>query len=441
METGYSTEAGYRVKQAASITLFLKARSPLGRLLQDMREAKGWSPDQFGRLYGQALRDKPIKGKTIQRMEQMNELPKSEKRRYVLAQLLDIPLALVGLGYLEQSLLTEKETPKALNLVEYRATLNEYWNKHYTGTAQETIADVKKRINKLHSVFPYTYTSEKSTMIELLCGFNIIVGDIERDQQHYSSAMKHLNNAVVVARENENYTFYAAALLDRGGTFLDKGQTAIVHNGKLGTTTRYLKQALHDFSAALELEKVHPLPNDVKGTALTGLGIAQSHLAEDTQDLNQALTWMDKTEILIGQNDSKENEYRFTATGKFAEGEYHVDRAAILLGATNKKLRNPNEMLVQLTLARKHTDASYTRRNAFIDIQSAKAYFDRGEYPMATKLASDALLVVGAIESWVNIARISRLYADLKESSYGNSFEVAQLGVELMRLERPDILN
>ncbi len=176
-------------------------------------------------------------------------------------------------------------------------------------------------------------------------------------------------------------------------------------------------------------------------TRSTETGITQSHLAQDNQDLTEALASIDKAEMLIGQEGSEENKYFIMDTTKFGEDEYLIDRASTLLGASTKKLRNPDKVITQLAFARKNTNSNLARRNTFIDIQSAKAYFDKGEYPMATKLALDAIAVVRVIESWVNIARVSRLYGILKESSYGGSFEVAQLGVELMRLEHPNIFN
>ena len=436
-----STETGYQKKQAASLEAFQQGKIPLGRLIQEMREAKGWTWEQLGKLYGQALRDKPVLEGTIQRMEQTNNLPDSKKCRYVLAKLLDIPLALLGFGYAEQSTNAKKVTTHALNLVEYRATLDSYWNEHHTGTAQNIMLDVKKRIHKLHDVFPFTYTPEKSQMIELLCGFNIVVGNIERDQQHYQAAMKHLDNAVIVARENKCYDFYAAALHDRGVIFLDKGQTMSLNNDSSRNVLSYFAHALRDLNAAAKVEQTHHLPPFLQGYILTATGITQSHLAQDNQDLTEALTSIDKAERLIGQEGSEENKYFIMDTTKFGEDEYLIDRVSTLLGASTQKLRNPDKVITQLAFARKNTNSSLARRNAFIDIQSAKAYFDKGEYPMATKLALDAIAVVGVIESWVNIARVSRLYGDLKESSYGDSFEVAQLGVELMRLEHPNIFN
>ncbi len=433
-----STDTKLQNKQAAIVEAFQQGKMSLGELVQEMREAKGWTREQLGKLYGRALSRSPIAAETIQRMEQTNNLPSSEKRRYVLAKLLDIPVALLGLNALPfvPSASSSKKAAKQLDLVEYRSALDSYWNKHYTSSAQDSIEDVTQRIYALHDVFPYTYTPEKKQMVELLCGFNIVAGNIERDRQHHQSAVKHLDNAVIVARENDCYDFYAAALHGRGVTFLDKGQTTLNQD----KAARYLNRALNDFTNALKVEQLcTTLPTFLKGYILTGMGITQSHLAKDNQDITQAIKSIDKAEKLVGEDGSQENKYFTMDTLKFGEEEYHIDRASTLLGSTNKKQRNPNEVLAHLTLADSRANEALTRRGAFINIQRAKAYFDKGDYPRATALAMDALSVFGAIESWVNIARVAQLYNALKATSYGSSFEVAQLEVELMLLEHPDL--
>ena len=441
-----STDTELQHRQAVIVEAFQQGKMSLGELVKEMREAKGWTREQLGKLYGRALRGSPITAGAIQRMEQTNDLPSSEKRRYVLAKLLNIPVALLGLNALPfvPSASPNKKAAKHLDLVEYHSALDSYWNKHYTSSAQDTVDDVTERIYALHDVFPYTYTPEKSHMIDLLCGFNIIAGNIERDQRHYQDAIKHLNNAVVVARENECHHLHAAALYDRGGIFLDRGQTSGASGEDFSVAEKYFTRALRDFQKALNVGKTHqPLPLYLQGYISSAMGITQSHLAQDNQDLTQALRTSDKVEKLIGQENSSYDSFLHTGTGNgtFQEDEYHIDRASTILGVANNKLRNPNEVLAQLTLATKHVDSSRARRGAFINIQRAKAYFDKGDYSRATALAMDALSVFGAIESWVNIARVAQLYRDLKATSYGNSFEVAQLEVELMLLEHPDMMN
>ena len=78
-----------------------------------------------GKLYGDALRRKAVQAEAIERMEITNDVPLNPKRRYVLAKLLDIPLGLLSLEYLEQNtaLAEPKDPKKPFDVQEYEMAL------------------------------------------------------------------------------------------------------------------------------------------------------------------------------------------------------------------------------------------------------------------------------------------------------------------------------
>jgi len=62
--------------------------------------------------------------------------------------------------------------------------------------------------------------------------------------------------------------------------------------------------------------------------------------------------------------------------------------------------------------------------------------FDKKHFPVVTAIAHDALVEATTIRSGVNVARIDSLYKALKETEYGNSTEVMQLGVDIWKAKQ-----
>jgi hypothetical protein len=58
---------------------------------------------------------------------------------------------------------------------------------------------------------------------------------------------------------------------------------------------------------------------------------------------------------------------------------------------------------------------------------------------VAASCTLEALLLAKEIHSTVNIARVVKIHNDLKASDYGNSMEVAELGIELMHAQYPHL--
>ena len=100
-----------------------------GLLLRYFRKRMGWKVWELALYYSAALRaegleEEEIEPLTVQRiyaMENQNKVPRDQKRRWILATLLDIPPFLFGLEALPA-------TPslfawKSVDMVEYRAKL------------------------------------------------------------------------------------------------------------------------------------------------------------------------------------------------------------------------------------------------------------------------------------------------------------------------------
>lgn len=99
-----------------------------------------------------------------------------------------------------------------------------------------------------------------------------------------------------------------------------------------------------------------------------------------------------------------------------------------MLSSPLSSLRFPDSALDELAYA---AGPAITCRSAYNTILQARAYTEKGFYPIAASLAEDTLPLVKSIQSGVNIARIASLHTQLKASSYGNSPDVARLGGKL----------
>jgi transcriptional regulator with XRE-family HTH domain len=74
----------------------------IGRLLREKRLERGWSAETVAELYGNAVRGEPMTANAIFNLEE-GIIPKNRKRRWVLARMLDIAPAALGLEALQET--------------------------------------------------------------------------------------------------------------------------------------------------------------------------------------------------------------------------------------------------------------------------------------------------------------------------------------------------
>ena len=74
----------------------------IGQLLREKRLEREWSAETVAELYGNAVQGKPITGGAVLNMEE-GTVPKSQKRRWVLARMFDIAPAALGLEALQEN--------------------------------------------------------------------------------------------------------------------------------------------------------------------------------------------------------------------------------------------------------------------------------------------------------------------------------------------------
>jgi hypothetical protein len=198
----------------------------------------------------------------------------------------------------------------------------------------------------------------------------------------------------------------------------------------------YVIAAIRDFDAARSLTSRSSDPH-LRGWILLEAGRMRSSIAQTSTDLREAFSLIDESEAFIERCNGQADPYFL----KFNRQMYLNMRAEAFLGSPLRGLRFPDDALHELDQSVTPTDLGFTRRSARNMMTQAKAYFYKGYYPMAATLAGDALNVVKSYKSSVNIARLTNLYEDLKESSYGSSSEVAQLGIALLKVQQPHLFH
>jgi transcriptional regulator with XRE-family HTH domain len=403
-----------------------------GDVIRYARKLYKFSLEQVAILYGEIAQGKPVTGRHILRMEQNDSFfPNHPNRRWMLAQLLNVPAALLALVELEPApSLDPPKKPiivpapnKHIDLEEYQNTLQLYWFHRDTETLEDGIRDIRLRIHKLHEHVLYVSTPQKQHMTRLLCGYQILLADIAKEQQCWTAANRYLANAIILAHEKNHPDLQVIALWRRMVFFDD------LENGEA---------TLDSFAPAKKL--IEHVPSQLQGKILTTAATAQARIARDDKILTQALKCYDETGKLVGH--PTDNDFMFSMA--FDQERYLLDRAATFMAPVPKKLRAPQKAQDLLDKAAKEHYAGIqlvsAYRQAYSDLIQAKIYFDQGYDPVAITSAESVLATLQELGSGIYLDTIARLVSGLKERDPHN-IEVANLELALMKFKQPYLFN
>ena len=374
-------------------------------------------------------RESPSRKGTYYVLEQTDTFfPNHPNRRRILAQLLNVPAALLALVELEPASSADppKKSPlvptpsKHIDLEEYQNTLRLYWFHRHAGTTiEKVIRDIRLRIDKLHGHVLYVSTPQKRHMIRLLCGYQILLGDIAQEQQCWTAAQRYFANAIILAHEKDLPNLHVIALFRRMAFFDD------LENGEA---------ALDNFAPARKL--LEHVPSQLQGKILASAATAQARIARDDKTLTRALNQCDEASKLIGQ--STDDDFMFSMA--FDQERYLLDRAATFMAPTSKKLRAPQKAQDLLDKAAKehfiNIQRSSAYRQAYSDLIQAKIYFDQGYDPVTITSAESVLTTLKELGSGIHLNSVESLVKGLKERDPHN-MELANLELALMKLKQP----
>ncbi|MBV9705828.1 MAG: hypothetical protein JO125_00280 [Chloroflexi bacterium] len=407
-----------------------------GLVLRYFRKQRNWKVEELAWYYGVALRaggfeQEEINSVTEQRiyaMENQNKVPKDQKRRWILATLLDIPPFLFGLEALPA---TSSLFPwKSVDVAEYRAKLERYCRLFHLGTVQQAVPHIHRRINNLnHASRLATSLQEKGKILKLLSEYYVLAGDIAQSQLCFDEAIAVQSGAITIARECQFYDLLAYALRQRGGGYLDRGEITALRAGFAAAQSDF-EAAKRDLDEARSLEP-HLSPQWYSAILLLA-GKVNGQFARDGQELKQGLKLIDQASKQIGKP--------LDGTPIVLDEERcHMDRAVACIKSPVRAARLPEMARQALEDAEKAARFISKRRQANRATFWAKTYFVEELYPIAATLGQEALLIAQEIDSPISVARVEALYRGLRASPYGKHPEVAELGIKLLRVQQPEL--
>jgi hypothetical protein len=406
-----------------------------GNVIRYTRKLYKFSPEQVAVLHGEIAQGKPVTGRHVLRMEQTDSFfPNHPNRRWILARLLNVPAALLALVELEPD--PPKKSPivstprKHIDLEEYQNMLQLYWFHRDTETLEDVIRDARSRIHKLHEHVLYVSTPQKQHMTQLLCGYQILLGDIAQEQQCWTAANRYFGNAIILAHEKNHPDLQVIALFRRMAFFDD------LENGEA---------ALDSFAPARKL--IEHVPSQLQGKILASAATAQALLARDDKVLTQALNYCDEASKLVGH--PTDNDFMFSMA--FDQERYLLDRAATFMAPAPKKLRSPQtaQDLLDEAARERYVNSQRTSvcdvrtppyRQVYSDLIQAKIYFDQGYDPVAITSAESVLTMLKELGSGIHLNSVASLVKGLKERDPHN-LEIANLELALMKLKQPYLFN
>jgi tetratricopeptide (TPR) repeat protein len=383
--------------------------------------------------------------KAVRDMEKRNIGLDSIARRRVLAHLLAIPPATLGIITLEEILLQQQKTATAISstetprekeatfgLAHYKDRLKTLWDRNHTGTAQDRLTYITADMASLTTALPYISGDDEKEIRAVLCRYHHLHAHILRDQGRYDAAIVELEKAAILAQRAELPHLLAVTLLRIGSVLRDRGDITFAQakietaRGNSTGANQKRRQANADYTAAIDhytrIRNLERLPKALHGVLLFDEGYSQAHLAQRNQDARrEALTHLKAGGKIIAETrDTLEEEFSIRIT----ERTYHNTKAATLLAAGW-----PREALQELTdLMDPPSEGDMTRQNAYTDYLWSQAYADLGLIDAAATPAQDALIRMKQIKSRIHIMRIAGLQGQLSQLDSKN-IEVIRLGV------------
>lgn len=379
-------------------------------------------------------------------MEKQNSVPTDITRRRIIARLLGIPPALLGLASLKELVfLPERKTPLIhvelhkvlIDIPLYQKHIHVALHLHRTSHAQSLLNDINSDIQDLESVFGQAQGDLFYQVGELLVSNGLLAAKIVKDQGQFALAYAYANDAVRIAKRLEDDELEASTRYMRGCVKLEWGLGVAWKPGTSQFDEEKITSALQDFQAILnsvhaQLGAIHP---QLHGFTLLQQSRAKSVLKHNITNI---LTLADQAGELVGRDTIDDLYTRLIVTGTLSGlhlGGYHLVRAGIFnaAGLAGKAISELNELQRLHQLTKKTYKQDETRNQAWSNIVLAEARMGLGEYTQATALARQALVVCHTINSVQNVANIRRLYEGLSASSYGSSIDVKELG-DMLRL-------
>ncbi|MBV9691168.1 MAG: hypothetical protein JO202_15830 [Ktedonobacteraceae bacterium] len=419
-----------------------------GAILHYFRQQMGWKAWELGLLYGEALQDEeleqePKTASWIYMMESQNMVPWDEKRRWILATLLDIPPVLFGLQAGHNAAPAGEEPASALStllswervdIAEYRATLARLCATYHSETLSLALMDIKRRMQSLHTDLAFRTAPDKEALQRLLCEYYLLAARIAHDQGASEIAIGLLSRVIMLAEHESLFDLHAYALRERAICHSGIGFIKALEGRTKAAQEQYAAAARDALASRSLAAKIPPL---WRGIVLLSAGATIAGIARDHNELLEALRVIDQGAKEIGKHTQDKR-----IPTVLDEELYLSIRARAYIQSPFKGAYFPASARQALEESAKVAKISSKPRRAEMAVIIAWSYFMEELYPMATEAMEQAIVAVRNCQGTEKyFARLEALYRGLRSSEFGKDAEVARLGVTLLRARRPGLFN
>ncbi len=371
----------------------------------------GWSAIQLSELYAEFVgrEDSPPNPAFIYHIERGTTMV-SQERRTILASLVGMPLALVGMA--------QQDSATHIDIPEYTQSLELYCRKWGEGTLQQAAVAIQQRTNRLMWSCLHGFGKGKSTKLELFIFYQMLHADVWWIKQEPATAYDILSSAVERARQEKLSALHAHALTQRAGIVLGRFETT-KDPGSIQT-------AIDDYNnAAEQQDKLSPF---YCGLLQVRKGLADAYIARDNEEFTKALHLITRGSAQIG---SSTDDVRVVAHLDYER--YMLNRASAYLYSP---MGNAKLGLAELEeLDHRCPESSGKHRHVDRNRMFAEAYLVTGDYPMAAAYLEAGLESASGEE----VDRLSEIHTRLKNTSYWNDPDIGRIAVKINQIRYPEL--
>jgi transcriptional regulator with XRE-family HTH domain len=341
--------------------------------------------------------------------DQNTTMPELISRRILLAKVLQIPPALLGLSSVVMDdetettpstplLLGEETMMKPQNIAFYETMLTLSWEFYYTSSIERAATNIDFCFEMLNKEATTATGIQKDQYDAIRCRFYRLAALIARERMDIDKAATLIDEAVSLATRLKNAELIAASII---------GRIRIRYHQK------QQEQALQDAQRICFYADNDLLRDPLKGKCYQMAGEAQAYLAGNDRALqDKSLVYFDKAR-------------RTARTGNLApDGSFvktdltsiSIERAKAL-----RLFRRFNEAHNAFAIARKNLSPELTRWQVNLLIEEAKTYFEEGDITSCCVLLLDALPIVRAIHIFNRETPICNLLEKCKQQEPYNT--------------------
>lgn len=373
-----------------------------GEVVRYYRKSKGLNQIALG-----ALLD--ISRLQVINMENHNQVPQNLSRRRVIADLLKIPPALLGVGvigaYLEplEGHVSSHSSPLSYSIQEAKEYLDAAWEVNFHTSASYLLPGMLRQQARIKEQIAHGGLEQEKNL-NLLHHYKHFLLMVGRERQDYT--VTDPTGLIDVAKQIDNPDALGISLYRRGKMYFEQ---------------QNYSAALVDIREALsETRQAGPR---IRGLALVGSGEVLAHHAVDQNDVGEVLDYLDKAWKCADKAKGSPDPFR---TG-FDESWYFLARAFAITSLLRLDPTLIDEVWEALEQAQKRLEPHNTRRRISTEFRYANAAFYAGDYLSAVSTALETLELAQSV-NLVHVKKyIQQLYEKLAQTKIKDSSELRTL--------------